>query len=311
MRYASIVETIGNTPLVELQHLSPSPDVRIFAKLEGQNPSGSVKDRIAKAMIEAGERSGELTRDRVILEATSGNTGIALAMIGAYKGYRVQLVMPDNVSMERRDIMEAYGAEVILCDGQRGTNGAIEVMREIGASDPARYWMPYQYGNPANVQAHYEGTGAEIVRDLPEVDVFVAGLGTGGTLMGTGKRLREHNPAVRIIAVEPNQGEIVQGLRSLEDGFVPEILDLGQLDGKIMVRSDDAFRGTRLLMETERIFCGISCGSAVHGALRIASRLEKGNIVVLLADGGWKYLSTRLWTQDVEQVEGLRDKAWW
>jgi cysteine synthase B len=283
----------------------------LFAKLEGQNPSGSVKDRIAKHMIEAGERSGELTPDRTILESTSGNTGISLAMIGGYKGYKVKLVMPDNVSVERREIMEAYGAEVVLCDGDRGTNGAIEVAHDIYEADRAAYWMPYQYGNPANVQAHYETTGAEIVADLPSVDVFVAGLGTGGTLMGTGKRIKEHNPKARIIAVEPHQGDLVQGLRSLDDGFIPEILDLAQLDGKILVRSQDAFGCTRQLMEAERIFCGISAGSVLHGAMRVARRMDEGDVVILLADGGWKYLSTHLWTQEVASVAGLDTKIWW
>ncbi len=309
MPFSSIVDAIGNTPLVELKRLSPNNDVRLFAKLEGQNPTGSVKDRIAKYMIDAAEQSGELTRDKIILESTSGNTGISLAMVGGYKGYKVELVMPDNVSHERRDIMESYGATVAVCDGSRGTNGAIEVAQGIGR-DP-KYWMPYQYGNPANLQAHYETTGKEIIADLPQVDVFVAGLGTGGTLMGVGKRLKEHNPTARVIAVEPNQGELVQGLRSLDDGFIPEILDLDLLDGKIIIRGEDAFAGTKLLMEQERLFCGISSGSVLHGALRIASRMDKGNIVILLADGGWKYLSTKLWTQELAAVEGVGSKIWW
>lgn len=309
-RYSGLLEAIGHTPLVELRHLSPRPEVHLWAKLEGHNPTGSLKDRIARAMVERAEQRGELRPGHIILESTSGNTGISLALVGKLKGYRVKVVMPENVSPERRELLEAYGAEVVLCDGSQGTNGAIEVARAIGR-DPI-YYMPYQYGNEANPQAHYETTGAEILQALPEVDMFIAGLGTGGTLMGVGRRLREHNPAVKVIAVEPHPGELVQGLRSLDDGFIPPIVDLSQLDGKVLVRARDAFLGSRLLMEEEGIFAGISSGSVLQGALRMAQRLERGNVVLLLADGGWKYLSTRLWSQPIEALEqGLDSKVWW
>ncbi|MBI2911616.1 MAG: cysteine synthase family protein [Chloroflexi bacterium] len=309
-RFAGLLDAIGNTPLVELRHLSPRPEVRLWAKLEGHNPTGSLKDRIARAMVERAERRGDLTTAHTILEATSGNTGISLALVGKLKGYRVKVVMPENVSPERRELLEAYGAEVVLCDGGKGTNGAIEVAREM-ARDP-RYFMPYQYGNEANPRAHYETTGAEILQALPEVDVFMAGLGTGGTLMGVGRRLREHNPSLKVIAVEPHPGELVQGLRSLDDGFIPPIVDLSQLDGKVLVRARDAFVGTRRLMDEEGIFAGISSGSVLQGALRMAQRIERGNIVLLLADGGWKYLSTHLWSQPIEALEQeLDSKVWW
>jgi cysteine synthase len=310
MPYPDLIAAIGNTPLVELRKLSPSPGVRIYAKLEGQNPTGSVKDRIAKYMIEEAERSGQLTPDRVILEPTSGNTGIALALVGRIKGYRVRVVMPDNVSAERRQLLEIYGAEIVPSEGSRGTNGAIELAHRLARDD--RYFMPYQYGNEMNPRAHYETTAVEIIRDLPEVDVFVAGLGTGGTLMGTGRRLREHNPAVKVVAIEPEQGDPVQGLRSLADGFIPPILDLDQLDRKYLLDSRSAILGTQALMRAEGIFTGLSGGAAVEGAIRLARGMERGNIVVLLADGGWKYLSTGVWTRNVDQLEvELEDKIWW
>jgi len=309
--FGSIIETIGHTPLVELARLSPNPRVRIYAKLEGQNPTGSVKDRIARAMIEDAEASGALTHDRIILEPTSGNTGIALAMIGRYKGYRVKVVMPENVSEERRLLLEAYGAEVALTDGSQGSNGAIRVAEKMAAADPV-YFMPYQYGNQANPRAHYETTGVEILDALPDTDVFVAGLGTGGTLMGVGRRLKEHNPAARVMAVVPHPGDLVQGLRSLDEGFIPPVLDPALLDGRMVVASKEAFRMTRVLMQEEGIFAGISSGSVVYAAIRIAGRMERGNLVVLLADGGWKYLSTGLWTQDEAGAEpGIDNKIWW
>ncbi len=308
---SSILDTIGNTPLVEIPRFSPRPGVRIFAKLEGQNPTGSVKDRIAKYMIDEAEKSGALTHDRVILEPTSGNTGIAIAMIGRYKGYRVKVVMPENVSEERRWLLEAYGAEFVLTDGAQGSNGSIRVAQQMAAEDPT-YFMPYQYGNAANPRAHYETTGLEIIRALPETDVFVAGLGTGGTLMGVGRRLKEHNPDARVMAVVPHPGDLVQGLRSLDEGFIPPILDQSLLDGRMVVASKDAFAMTRLLMQREGIFAGISAGSVVHAAVRIAQRMERGNIVVLLADGGWKYLSTGLWTHaEAGDAPGLDNKIWW
>jgi [CysO sulfur-carrier protein]-thiocarboxylate-dependent cysteine synthase len=310
MRFASVVDAIGHTPLVELKNFSPRPGVRLFAKLEGHNPTNSTKDRIARAMIEDAERSGTLSGDKVLLEPTSGNTGIALAMIARRKGYRFKAVMPENVSPERRIMLELFGAEVELTDGARGSNGAIE-RAQVLAGDP-RYCMLYQYGNPANPRAHYETTGPEIVEDLPDVDVFVAGLGTGGTLMGVGKRLKEHNPAVQIVAAEPHPGDQVQGLRNLDEGFVPPILDLEMLDRKLVVSSDDALRMTRELTRVEGIFAGFSCGAVLHVGLRVARRMERGNIVLLLADGGWKYLSDELWTQPLERVaDEVRAKVMW
>ncbi|MBI4494316.1 MAG: cysteine synthase family protein [Chloroflexi bacterium] len=311
MRFASLEETIGNTPLVELPRMSPRPEVRLFAKLEWYNPTGSVKDRIAKYMLDRAEASGLLTHDRIILEPTSGNTGIALAMLAHRRGYHMMAVMPENVSQERRALLEMYGAEMKLTDGARGSNGAIEVAEQIASNHP-EFYMPYQYGNPANPQAHYETTGPEIIRDLPEVDVFVAGLGTGGTLMGVGRRLKEHNPSIQIVAAEPHPGEQVQGLRSLGDGFVPPILDLALLDRKLVVTSDDALHMTRVLTDREGLFAGLSSGAVLHAAIRLAQRMERGNIVCLLADGGAKYLSTGVWTQPLSKAqEELRTKVWW
>lgn len=310
MRAADILGAIGHTPLVELKRFEPKDGVRIFAKLEGHNPSGSVKDRIAKYMIERAEAEGKLTPDKVVLEPTSGNTGISLAMVCRVKGYRLKVVMPENVSVERRQVLEAFGAEVVLTEGRRGTNGSIEVALKM-AEDP-QYFMPYQYGNLANPLAHYETTGPEILEDLPDVDVFVAGLGTGGTLMGVGRRLKEYNPNIRVVAAEPHPGEQVQGLRSLEEGFVPPILDLNLLDAKILVRAIDSFRLTRELLRREGIFAGISAGAALYAALRYAERLSRGNIVVLFADGGWKYLSSGVWTTPVEELGETAEKViWW
>ena len=311
MRYANLIEAIGNTPLVELQHLSPKPGVRFFAKLEGQNPTGSVKDRIAKYMIEAAERSGELTPDRVVLEPTSGNTGISLAMICRIKGYRLKVVMPESVSEERAQLLLAFGAEIVYSEGIKGTNGSIVVAQEMAASDPT-YLMPYQYGNEANPKAHYETTGPEILRDLPEVDVFVAGLGTGGTLTGVGHYLKERRPDVKVVACVPHPGDLVQGLRSLDEGFIPPVLDESVLDGKIVVDSRTSFAATKELTETEGIFAGISSGAVLRTAQRVAERLERGNVVMLLADGGWKYLSTSLWSKEYEELgEEIEGKVWW
>jgi len=307
-----ILDAIGNTPLVEIPRMSPKPSVRIFAKLEGNNPTGSLKDRIAKAMIEEGERKGELTPGKTILEPTSGNTGIALAMMGRRKGYKVKVVVPENVTVERRQLLELFGAEIVYSDGSKGTNGAIELAKKLVSEEPERYYMPYQYGNPANPRAHYETTGAEIIRDLPEVDVFIAGLGTGGTLMGVGRRLKEHNPRVKVIAVEPHPGELVQGLRSLEEGFIPPILDMSLLDGKIIVDSRCAFAATKDLTKKEGIFAGISSGAVIHCAIRVAHRMERGNIVCLLADGGWKYLSLGIWFKEFPDLgENIYSHIWW
>ena len=302
MRYSNILDTIGNTPLVELKSFSPRPGVQIFAKLEGVNPSGSIKDRIAKKMVEEAEAAGKLTPGSILLEPTSGNTGIALAMIARVKGYQFVAVMPDNVTQERRQMLELYGAQIIYSDGALGSNGAVKLAKDLARTDD-RYVMLYQYGNDANPCAHYEGTAVEIIEDLPDLDVFVAGLGTGGTLTGTGRRLKAYNPAIRIVAAEPLQGDGVQGLRSLEDGFVPPILDQSLLDAKILVSSGDAIRRTRQLKDQEGIFAGPSCGAALHAALRVAASMERGKIVVILADGGWKYLSEDLWTRDLGQLE--------
>ena len=311
MYYKNILETIGNTPLVELTRLTPKPGVHIFAKLEGQNPTDSLKDRIVKRMLDDAERDGTLTRDRVLLEPTSGNTGIALAMIGRVKGYRVTVVMPENVSPERSQLLKTYGAEIIFTEGDRGTNGAIEKAQELARANPV-YFMPYQYGNKANPQAHYDGTGAEILRDLAQVDVYIAGLGTGGSLMGVGRRLKEANPSTRIVAVVPHPDDAIMGLRSLEDGFIPPILDLALLDGRMMLESADAFRATRELTEKEGIFAGISSGAVLAAAQRMAARMDSGNIVCLLADGGRKYLSTQLWTKDLGQLKKkMAGKIWW
>ena len=307
-----MLDVIGNTPLVELQNMGLKRGVRVFAKLEGQNPTGSLKDRIAKYMIEKAEREGELTSDKVILEPTSGNTGISLAFVGGLKGYRVKVVMPKNVSLERSQLLWAYGAEIVFSDGAKGTNGSIVVAQEMMESQNGNYFMPYQYGNSANPDAHYETTGREIIEELPEVDMFVAGLGTGGTLMGVGRRLKEHNSNVKVVAVAPEPGDYIQALRSLEEGFIPPILDLSLLDSRIMVSSTDAFHMTKELLQREGLFVGISSGSVVYSVMKMAERLEKGNIVCLLADGGWKYLSTDLWTKDYgEMEEEARGKIWW
>lgn len=310
MIYSNILEAIGHTPLVELKRLSPNPSVRILAKLEGQNPSGSLKDRIALAMVEEGERRGELKPGTTILEPSSGNTGIALALVGRLKGYPVKIVMPENASVERRQLLELFGAEIVLSEGSKGSNGAIQRAWELVKEGD--YYMPYQYGNEANPAAHYRTTGQEIVDQVPEVDAFVAGLGTGGTLMGVGRRLKEHNPKIKIVAVEPQQGDLVQGLRSLDDGFIPPILDLDLLDSKIICDSADALRGERRLALEEGIFGGISSGAVIYGALRLAQRMERGTIVALLADGGWKYLSTGLWAKDPERFsDEMSGKLWW
>jgi cysteine synthase B len=311
MRTVDTLDAIGNTPLVELPRITPKKGVRIFAKMEGNNPTGSLKDRIAKYMIEHAERSGELTKDKTILEPTSGNTGIALAMIGRRKGYKVKVVIPENATPERRQLLEIFGAEMIYSDGTKGSNGAIELAQKLAAQDKTLY-MPFQYGNPANPLAHYETTGVEILNDLPEVDVFVAGLGTGGTLMGVGRRLKEVNPKTKVIAVEPHPGDLVQGLRSLDEGFIPPILDTSLLDSKIMVDSRCAFAATKDLTTKEGIFAGVSSGAVVHVAIRMAHRMEKGNIVVILCDNGWKYVSLGVWHKEFPELgENMYSHLWW
>jgi cysteine synthase B len=305
-RYASLIEAIGNTPLVELSRFNSNPNVRLLAKLEGTNPTGSVKDRIARYLVEGLERDGRLGPDSIILEPSSGNTGISLAMICRLKGYRLTVVMPANVTRERRQLLAIYGAEIIESPAELGSNGAVELARRLVREDP-RYVMPDQYANPLNPLAHYETTAPEIFADCPELDVFVAGLGTGGTLMGVGRRLREEKPEVKVYAAEPMPGEMVQGLRSVEDGFVPEILDPTLLDGKFLVTTAESIQALRDLTATEGIFAGVSSGGVVAVARRLAVQMETGTVVALLADGGWKYLSEDVWSRDLddESVEVL------
>ncbi|HEY1355439.1 MAG TPA: pyridoxal-phosphate dependent enzyme [Solirubrobacterales bacterium] len=308
-RFKDVIESIGNTPLVELPRLSPKSEVKIFAKLEGHNPTGSVKDRVARSMIEAAEAEGLIEPGRTILEPTSGNTGISLAMICRRKGYPLKVVMPDNVTAERTQLLEMYGAEIVYSEGAKGSNGAVEVALEM-ADDP-QYYMPYQYGNEANPRAHYEGTAVEILEELDEVTAFVGGLGTGGTLMGNGRRLKEHNPETLIVAAEPMQGELVQGLRSLDDGFIPPIIDLSLFDRKIMVSNRDAILWTKRLLEEEGVFAGVSAGAIAAIAVRIAGELDGGNVVFLIPDDGWKYLSSGVYTKPIEEIENLDSTVWW
>ncbi|MCH8345488.1 MAG: cysteine synthase family protein [Chloroflexi bacterium] len=309
----TILDAIGDTPLVRLGRSSPKAGVNIYAKLEGQNPTGSLKDRIALYMINAAEESGELTPDKTILEPTSGNTGISLAMVARVKGYRLLCVLPDIVTPEREQLLRAFGADVVYAEGARSTNDAIFKAQRMVDEEPDRYYMPYQYGNEANPRAHYETTGLEILRDLPQVNAFVAGLGTGGTLTGVGRRLKENNPDVKIVAAVPHPGDLVQGLRSLEEGFIPPILDESVLDGRIVVDSRSSFAAVKELMENEGIFAGISSGAVMRTAQRVAARMDSGNVVALLADGGWKYLSTSLWTKEHEQLtpDVVEGKVWW
>ncbi|MBT5773719.1 MAG: cysteine synthase family protein [Dehalococcoidia bacterium] len=311
MRVDSVLDLVGNTPLVEISQLSPNPNVQIFAKLEGHNPTGSVKDRIAKFMIEAAEADGLLQPGQTILEPTSGNTGIALALVARVHGYRLKVVMPDAVSRERVELLEAFGAEIIYSPGDLGTNGSVAMAKEVAAEHP-EWFMPFQYENEHNPRAHYETTGQEIIDDLPDLDAFVAGLGTGGTLTGVGRRLKEHNPTIRIIAAAPHPGDMVQGLRSLEEGYIPPVFDETVLDGRIVVDSETSFKVTRDLTLQAGIFAGISAGAAVRAAQRAAERMDSGKIVTLLADGGWKYLSTGLWTRNYQDIiEDVGDKLWW
>jgi [CysO sulfur-carrier protein]-thiocarboxylate-dependent cysteine synthase len=309
-RFDDILQAIGNTPLVGLPSMSPNPGVHLWAKLEGNNPTGSTKDRIALAMVEAAEASGELTREKAILEPTSGNTGISLAMVARRKGYRLTVVLPDNASQERLGLLRLFGAEIVFSDGDKGTNGSIEVARALSA-DPA-YYMPFQYGNPANPRAHEEGTAREIIAELPEVTHVVAGMGTGGTLTGVGRALHAHDASTRIVAAEPELGDLVYGLRSLDDGFIPPIFDPAEVNRKFLVRSDDALRATRELTSREGIFAGISSGAVVHVAQRIAAELDEGHVVCVLADGGWKYLSTEAWADDLATAEKkVSESLWW
>jgi cysteine synthase B len=302
---SSLLDLIGSTPLVELRRLSPE-GVTIYAKLEGQNPTGSIKDRVALAMVDA----AELEPGQELLEPTSGNTGISLALVAKLRGLSLTCVMPANATPERRLVLELYGASIVDSPPEQGSNGAVRLAQEMAAADP-RYTMLFQYANEANPRAHYEGTGAEIVRDLPRVDAFVAGLGTGGTLMGAGARLREANPDVIVAAAEPLPGDLVMGLRSLEDGYVPPILDVARLDRKILVSNAESIAAVRALLREEGIFAGVSAGAVVHVARRIAASLPAASTVVaVLADGGWKYLSAEFWrAREVEK--SMAGTLWW
>ncbi len=295
MYYHNVLETIGNTPLVELESFSPRPGVQLFAKMEGANPSGSLKDRIARKMIEQAEAQGLLSADSILLEPTSGNTGVALALVASMKGYPFTAVMSEKGTQEKRRMLELYGTTIITSPGAAGSNGAIRLARELVQEDK-RYVMLFQYGNEANPAAHYQTTAVEIVRDMPDLDVLVAGLGSGGTLTGIGRRLKQHNKAIRIVGAEPVQGESIQGLRNLADGFVPPVLDQSLLSSKLLVSSQQAWLRTLQLKEQEGIFAGPSSGAVLDVALRVAADMEKGKIVIILADGGWKYMSEQHWT---------------
>jgi cysteine synthase B len=297
-----IVEAIGRTPMVELRRLTPRPEVRLLAKIEGSNPTGSVKDRIARSMLTEARASGALAPGQTILEPSSGNTGISLAMIARTWGHPLRIVMPDNTTPEREQLLRLYGAEIVFSPGAEGSNGAIRMAERLAADDPSLF-MPFQYANEANPRAHEETTGPEILEAVPEVDVFVAGLGTGGTLTGVGRALKRARPGVRVVAAEPLPGEQVQGLRSLEEGYVPPVLDQSVLDDRFLVGNRDAVLGVRRLMAEEGIFAGLSSGAALSVALRVAADMESGSVVVLLADGGWKYLSAGLWDRDLDALE--------
>jgi cysteine synthase B len=308
-----VLDAVGNTPLAELSRLAPHPGVRIFAKLEDRNPTGSVKDRVALQMVEVAEEIGELVPGRRILEPTSGNTGISLAMIGKVKGYPVSVVMPESATLERVELLRMYGADIIFSPGELGSNGAVAMARELAAED-SDLFMPFQYANEANPLAHYCGTAVEILDQVPdgEVDAFVAGLGTGGTLMGCARRLREANPDVRIIAAEPLQGDPVMGLRSLEDGYTPPILDISQLDRKVLVGNRESLLGMRKLLDLEGIFAGVSSGAALSVARKVAAEMDEGNVVVLLADGGSRYLSAGLFSRPTDELEReMEERVWW
>jgi cysteine synthase/molybdopterin converting factor small subunit len=308
---ASILETIGDTPLVELSNLAPHEGIRLYAKLEGANPTGSLKDRVARAMIEAAEASGELEPGRELLEPTSGNTGISLALVAKLKGYPLTCVLPENSTPERVKLLELYGAKIVFSPASEGSNGAVRLALRIAEREP-RYFVPNQYANDANPKAHYDGTGAEIAEALPRVDVLVAGLGTGGTLMGAGERLRESFPELVVAAAEPLQGDLVYGLRSLADGYVPPILDVSKLDRKILVSNEESVDALRLLLDREGIFAGVSSGAVVHVARLIAEELEDAVVVAVLADGGWKYLSADFWTKAEGEVgPAMEDRVWW
>jgi cysteine synthase B len=310
-RFNSVLDLIGDTPLVDVSTLSPNPDVTLLAKMESQNPAGSVKDRIALNMILEAEEDGTLTPGRTIIEPSSGNTGIALAMIAQIRGYPIKIVMPENVSIERRQLLEIFGAEIILSPGDEGSNGAVRRAQAIADEHPEWAFL-YQYANEANPRAHYETTGPEILRDAPEITHFVAGLGTSGTLMGVGTYLKEHKPDVKVYAVEPPIGEQVEGLRNLDEGFIPPVYEkwggADLLDGKRIVRPRESIEWTRRLSAECGIFSGISTGAALAGAVRVAEKIDSGTIVFIVCDGGWKYLSTGAWTDDIDEVVARAEK---
>ena len=321
MKFSGILERVGDTPLVDISTLSPNENVEIWAKLEGENPTGSAKDRIAKYMINRAEKDGSLQPGQTILEPSSGNTGIAIALIGTLRGYPVKVIMPDAVSEERIQLLEAFGAEIIFSPGDLGSNGAVQMAEQLAQDNP-QWFMPFQYENENNPLAHYETTGPEIIRDMPDISMFVSGLGTGGTLTGVGRRLKEHNPNIRVIAAAPHPGDLVQGLRALEDGYIPPVFDESVLDGRIVVDSETSFRTTRELTQKTGIFAGISAGAVIRAAQRAAEKTDssgedasgdlKTKIVCLLADGGWKYLSTGLWSRDYDEIrETVGEKLWW
>jgi [CysO sulfur-carrier protein]-thiocarboxylate-dependent cysteine synthase len=309
VKAGSLLDLVGNTPLVELKNLSPKPGVQIYAKLEGQNPTGSVKDRVALKMVEAAEAAGELEPSMELLEPTSGNTGISLALIAKLKGYKLTCVMPENATEERRRLLRLYGATIVDSPGDQGSNGAVRLALELAEKEP-KYFMPFQYANPMNPRAHYEGTGAEIAEALDRVDMLVAGLGTGGTLMGTGERLRESFPDVVVAAAEPLPGDAVMGLRSLDDGYVPPILDVSKLDRKVLVSNAESVAAVHALLDREGIFAGVSAGAVVHVARKLAEELDEGVVVTILADAGWKYLSADFWETD-DVAQSMERTLWW
>lgn len=305
----SLLDTVGDTPLVELKRLSPRPGIRLFAKLEGANPSGSVKDRISRAIVDAAEARGDLQPGATLVEASTGNTAIALAMVARRRGYELKVVIPEGVVPSIADILDVYGVEIIWTKPKAGMYGAICHARDLAKKHG--WFAVGQFEDPLNVRTHFETTGTEIVRQLPSVDVFVAGIGTGGTITGVGRRLREHNPEVRIVGIEPKMGECLQGLRSLDEGYRPPLFDIELLNGRYLVSSDQALRTMRHIVRTEGILAGVSCGATLHAALRYADKLDRADIVVMFSDGGWKYLPARPWTAAAEGDERLDETHWW
>ncbi|MFB6355177.1 MAG: PLP-dependent cysteine synthase family protein [bacterium] len=308
--HKNLLELVGDTPLVELENINPNPAVSIYAKLEGQNPSGSIKDRIALNMVESAEREGKLTDDRVLLEPSSGNTAIALAMISRIKDYELTIVMPSNVSEERMEVLRGFDVNIIESPPEEGTNGSVFKARRLNKEND-HYLMLDQYSNPANPGAHYKGTGREIVDAVPKIDYFIAGLGTGGTLMGAGRAIREENNNVKLVALQPEPEEGLSGLRNLEDGFIPEIIDMSFLDGNELIRNEVAFEFVKKLALEEGIFSGISCGAAVAKCVKYAKKIDRGTIVTVLPDGGWKYISQRLWSRPLDKLDGTVDGPLW